>query len=95
MVTKLERPNPTINRDVEFNRVNGDEMEAPVIGIMAITAIFIFLVLLLSVFGSTNLRPAHHATPQTEVESKALQAEPFPVMPLPNSGPLPAPAPQD
>lgn len=82
------------NREVEFKTAKGRDMEAPAIGIIAITAIFVFLVVLFNIFSSTAQPPAHMATPATEVTvEKAPEAFPTP-LPMPNAGPTPTPIPQ-
>ena len=82
------------NRETEFKTSKSQDMEAPAIGIIAITAIFIFLVVLLNIFSSTAQPPAHLATPATEVKVETAP-KPFTApLPMPNAGPTPTPVPQ-
>jgi len=83
------------NREVEFQKNKRTSMEAPMIGILAITAVFVFLVVLFNIFSSTTQPPSHTATPATEV-NVLPPPEPFPApLPMPNAGPTPAPVPQN
>jgi hypothetical protein len=82
------------NREIEFKPTLKDDIEAPAIGIMAITAIFLFVVVVFSIFSSTAQPPVHRSTPA--IESRIEPISPFPTaMPLPNTGPTPAPVPQN
>jgi hypothetical protein len=83
------------NREIEFQTTKRNDTEAPLIGILAITAVFVFLVVLFNIFSSTNQPASHTATPSTEVRVLP-QPKPFPTpLPMPNAGPTPTPAPQD
>lgn len=80
------------NRDVEFQNKAREDVEAPAIGILAVTALFVFLVVMFNIFSPTNQPPANVATPGVETN---IETKPFPApMPMPNSGAMPAPTAQ-
>lgn len=78
------------NRASEFTKTN-EELAGPAVGVLAITAIFVFVLMLFSIFGPTRTPEPRIATPGTD--ARILPDGPLP-MPMPNSGPLPAPAPE-
>ena len=88
--TQPNREQQKLNREIEFKELPVKDMEAPIIGILVITAAFIFIVLLYNIFSPTTVPKVHQATPATE---STVSNDPFP-MPIPNIGPTPNPAPQ-